>query len=65
MPVSVYFNNQGATREQFLVEDLESTGDEVIFQDFTTGEQITVVIDFSITTNLVNQRQFAVRLLGT
>ena len=22
MPVSVYFNNQGATREQFLVEDL-------------------------------------------
>jgi hypothetical protein len=28
-----------------LLEDLESTGDEVIFQDFTTGEQITVVID--------------------
>jgi hypothetical protein len=27
------------------LEDLETTGDEVIYQDFTTGEQITVVID--------------------
>ena len=42
--VQVGYDGRSWERLQAL-EDLESTGDEVIFQDFTTGEQITVVID--------------------
>ena len=42
--VQVGYDGRSWERIQAL-EDLESTGDEVIFQDFTTGEQITVVID--------------------
>jgi hypothetical protein len=42
--VQVGYDGRSWERIQ-LLEDLESTGDEVIFQDFTTGEQITVVID--------------------
>jgi hypothetical protein len=42
--VQVGFDGRSWERIQAL-EDLETTGDEVIFQDFTTGEQITVVID--------------------
>jgi hypothetical protein len=42
--VQVGYDGRSWERVQAL-EDLESTGDEVIFQDFTTGEQITVVID--------------------
>jgi hypothetical protein len=42
--VQVGYDGRSWERVQAL-EDLETTGDEVIFQDFTTGEQITVVID--------------------
>jgi hypothetical protein len=42
--VQVGYDGRSWERIQAL-EDLETTGDEVIFQDFTTGEQITVVID--------------------
>ena len=42
--VQVGYDSRSWERIQAL-EDLETTGDEVIFQDFTTGEQITVVID--------------------
>jgi len=42
--VQVGYDGRSWERIQAL-EDLESTGDEVIYQDFTTGEQITVVID--------------------
>jgi len=42
--VQTGYDGRSWERVQAL-EDLESTGDEVIFQDFTTGEQITVVID--------------------
>ncbi len=39
--MQVGYDGRSWERIQAL-EDLESTGDEVIFQDFTTGEQITV-----------------------
>jgi hypothetical protein len=42
--VQVGYDSRALERVQAL-EDLETTGDEVIFQDFTTGEQVTVVID--------------------
>jgi len=42
--VQIGYDGRSWERIQAL-EDLETTGDEVIFQDFTTGEQITVVID--------------------
>jgi hypothetical protein len=42
--VQVGYDGRALERVQAL-EDLETTGDEVIFQDFTTGEQVTVVID--------------------
>ena len=56
IPVFIYdtemdrFNNQtgylGRAHERLLaLEELDATGDEVVFQDFATGEQFTCVIE--------------------
>ena len=56
VPVFIYdverdrFNNEtgyfGRAHERLiLLEELDATGDEVVFQDFTTGEQFTCVIE--------------------
>ena len=42
--VQVGYDGRAWERIQAL-EDLESTGDEIIFQDFTTGEQATAVVE--------------------
>ena len=42
--VQVGYDSRAWERIQAL-EDLESTGDEIIFQDFTTGEQATCVVE--------------------